>query len=335
MDNHTLAPECHFLDLERMESMLFSSDEDFDNAQQYLFDAHVVVSAMQKSKKKQAGGSRPGKKPNINRNAHEGAVRLQQDYFSENPTYSDEQFRRRFRMSRKVFTKIVTDIETANLYFVQKPDAAGKMGLTSLQKCTAAVRQLAYGMPADAIDEYVRMAESTSLKSLEEFCKTIIRIYGPKYLRYPTAADIADLLRIGEKRGFPGMLGSLDCCHWTWKNCPTAWAGQYRGKEKKPTIILEAVASYDLWIWHAFFGMPGSNNDINVLERSPLFTELYNGTAPIVKYTINGRYYEGGYYLADGIYPPLATLVQTISSPVGQKKKVGTRIIFNFENKIK
>ena len=24
--------------------------------------------------------------------------------------------------------------------------------------------------------------------------------------------------------------------------------------------------SFDLWIWHAFFGLPGSNNDINVLE---------------------------------------------------------------------
>src|SRR5438270_623559 len=26
----------------------------------------------------------------------------------------------------------------------------------------------------------------------------------------------------------------------------------------------------DLWIWHAFFGMPGSCNDINILDRSPI-----------------------------------------------------------------
>ncbi|XP_065082628.1 uncharacterized protein LOC135705006 [Ochlerotatus camptorhynchus] len=67
--------------------------------------------------------------------------------------------------------------------------------------------------------------------------------------------------------------------------------------------------------------MPGSNNDINVLDRSPLFSEIYNGRAPLAKYTVNGRQYSVGYYLADGIYPPLATLVQTISSPVGLKKK--------------
>jgi hypothetical protein len=41
----------------------------------------------------------------------------------------------------------------------------------------------------------------------------------------------------------------------------------FTGRGKHPTMILEAVASYDLWIWHAYFGLPGSCNDINVLER--------------------------------------------------------------------
>ena len=48
------------------------------------------------------------------------------------------------------------------------------------------------------------------------------------------------------------MLGSLDCMHWTWKNCPKAWHGMYCGKSRDATIVLEAVASQDLWIWHAF-----------------------------------------------------------------------------------
>ncbi|CAN1350342.1 hypothetical protein LINPERPRIM_LOCUS42130 [Linum perenne] len=41
------------------------------------------------------------------------------------------------------------------------------------------------------------------------------------------------------------MIGSIDCMHWEWKNCPTAWVGQYTGYKRKPTIVLEAVASYD------------------------------------------------------------------------------------------
>ena len=63
------------------------------------------------------------------------------------------------------------------------------------------------------------------------------------------------------------------------------------------------MASYDLWIWHAFFGLPGSHNDINVLERSSIFSKLAKGRAPLVNYSINGNDYLTGYYLADGIYP--------------------------------
>ena len=49
------------------------------------------------------------------------------------------------------------------------------------------------------------------------------------------------------------------------ENCPVALQGQYKGHMKKATMVLEAVASFDLYIWHAFFGVPGSLNDINVL----------------------------------------------------------------------
>ncbi|CAN0846537.1 hypothetical protein LINGRAHAP2_LOCUS4501 [Linum grandiflorum] len=117
------------------------------------------------------------------------------------------------------------------------------------------------------------------------------------------------------------MIGLIDCMHWEWKNCPTAWAGQYTGYKKKPTIVLEAVASYDTWIWHAFFGTPESNNDINTLGVSPLFDEAVRGFLPKVSYEVNGTMYNQCYYLADGIYPSWAIFVKTISNPNNQKMK--------------
>ncbi|CAN1121157.1 hypothetical protein LINPERPRIM_LOCUS2012 [Linum perenne] len=77
------------------------------------------------------------------------------------------------------------------------------------------------------------------------------------------------------------MLGSIDCMHWAWKNCPTAWHGQYaRGDHRTPTIMLEVVASQD------------------------------------------GRNYNLGYYLTDGIYPNWATFVKSVPLPQGPKHKL-------------
>ena len=162
------------------------------------------------------------------------------------------------------------------------------------------------------MDEYIRIGESTAIESLRRFVKVVIAMFGDHYLRSPNNIDIARLLQTGEQRGFPGMLGSIDCMHWKWKNCPTAWQGMYTG---------HCHASQDLWIWHAFFGLPGSLNDINVLDRSPVFTLLANGHAPPVNYIINGHEYRMRYYLADGIYPNWSTFVKTIPCPQGLNKK--------------
>ena len=133
-------------------------------------------------------------------------------------------------------------------HFVQKRDAAGVVGLSSIQQITAALRMLTYGVPADSVDDYIQIGESTAIESLKRFVKAVVAISSDEYLRSPNNNDIARLLAIGESCGFPGMLGSVDCMHWKWKNCPTAWHDMYSGHIHEPTIILEAVASYDLWI---------------------------------------------------------------------------------------
>ena len=59
-----------------------------------------------------------------------------------------------------------------------------------------------------------------------------------------------------------------------------------------------------------------------MLESSHLFANLTEGRAPLAHYAIQGKEYNMGYYLADGIYPKRSTLVQTIHDPRGPKKKL-------------
>jgi hypothetical protein len=125
-----------------------------------------------------------------------------------------------------------------------------------------------------------------------------------EYLRPPKPEELEKILQQNEACGFPDMIGSIDCMHWRWKNCPKAWAGFFtRGDKGCPTMILEAVASHDRCIWHAIFGTFGSQNDINILNKSPLFINQLKGEAPRVHYSVNGNPYNTPYYLADGIYP--------------------------------
>ncbi|XP_074325375.1 uncharacterized protein LOC141662739 [Apium graveolens] len=229
----------------------------------------------------------------------------------------------RFRMGRHVFLRIVDALSNFDPYFQQRIDAVGRKGLSPLQKCTAAIRMLAYGISADAVDDYVRIGETTAIECLKRFVSGVITIFEGEYLRTPNSNDVQRLLQMGEARGFPGMMGSIDCMHWQWKNCPKAWKGMFmNGHKGVATIVLEAVASSDLWIWHAFFGVAGSNNDINVLDRSPVFDEVLQGRAPEVNYTINGNNYNTGYYLTDGIYPEWTTFVKTIPRPQNEKRKL-------------
>ncbi|GKD58486.1 ALP1-like protein [Tanacetum coccineum] len=153
------------------------------------------------------------------------------------------------------------------------------------------------------------------LQKVVEYHELLMKLYMPKYLRKPTLEDV---VKIQQKHnnvyGFPRMLGSIDCMHWEWKNCPVSWQGQYdMGDKKYPTIMLEAVASQDLWIWHAFYGMAGANNDINVLDNSLLFDDLLDDLAHVVPYVVNGVQYRNGYYLADGIYSEWASFVKSFT----------------------
>ncbi|XP_058748763.1 uncharacterized protein LOC131621735 [Vicia villosa] len=62
------------------------------------------------------------------------------------------------------------------------------------------------------------------------------------------------------------------------------------------TVILEAVATYDLWIWH--------------------------GNTPKVNFFVNQRPYNMAYYLADGIYPSYPTFVKSIRLPQSEPDKL-------------
>ena len=142
-----------------------------------LHQAKVLIQSSVKELEKKASDHRLNPRKHINRPREEAHAKLVNDYFSENPLYPSNIFRRRFRMSRLLFLRIVDALGQWSPYFTQRVDALNRLGLSPLQKCTAAIRQLATGSSADALDEYLKIGETTAMECLKEFAKGVRGIW--------------------------------------------------------------------------------------------------------------------------------------------------------------
>ncbi|CAL2259560.1 unnamed protein product [Prunus armeniaca] len=233
-------------------------------AQRELDEQLGVAIALLEEENQSRRGSREGRAPNVDRHRHSRGKNLLEDYFIPQSLYSDVHFRARYRMQPHLFNKVMHDIFNYDDYFVQKKNCVGNLGLLLEQKFTTVIRMLAYGSSADQ------------------------GLPAQTYAQEPAMAST--------------KIDSIDCMHWRWKNCPTAWQGDYGNRKGQKSIILEAVAGFDTWVWHAFFGVADSQNDLNVLGQSLVFNDVLRGEGPTITYQINNSVYQNEYYLADEGY---------------------------------
>ncbi|XP_021804518.1 uncharacterized protein LOC110748853 [Prunus avium] len=152
--------------------------------------------------------------PNVDRRRQSRGKNLLEDYFIQNSLYPVSKFRERYRMQPHLFQKIMHDICNYDTYFIQKYDALRVVGLLPEQKLTAILRMLTSGASVEQVDEIARMGKSTILECLVRFCDAVENLYTREYLRKPMPRDLQRLLQKAETRGFPGMIGSIDCMHW-------------------------------------------------------------------------------------------------------------------------
>ncbi|KAJ9546587.1 hypothetical protein OSB04_019130 [Centaurea solstitialis] len=82
----------------------------------------------------EATSSRQTRRPPKRRNRLAAHEKLVKDYFFDNPVYNNKDIERRFRMTRRLFLRIVADLESEYEFFRWTYDARGVKGFSPLKK---------------------------------------------------------------------------------------------------------------------------------------------------------------------------------------------------------
>jgi len=113
-------------------------------------------------------------------------------------------------------------------------------------------------------------------------------MFEPIYLRQLIRDNLEWQLEMNTTTRFVRMFVSFNYMHYKWKNCSIAWQFQFINKDRNDFIILKVIIDKCLWFWHVHFGLPSGNNDLNVLNRSQLVSNLLC----VQMWTLNFRWME-------------------------------------------
>ncbi|KAL7599449.1 uncharacterized protein LOC128126086 [Lactuca sativa] len=139
----------------------------------------------------------------------------------------------------------------------------------------------------DFIDDSMRMSERTARESLYRLARGVVETFSDKYFLKPSLNDMKQLyVAFEERHDFSGMLGSIDCTKWIWRNCPVAWKDQYTS---------------------GHLGSP------------------FVGKALDAPFTVNVNEYKFGHCLTDIIYPSYSMFVKAFRHPIKPIDKISKR----------
>lgn len=105
-------------------------------------------------------------------------------------------------------------------------------------KVLGCLRILAKGATFDNVYELNEISAEVNRVFFHSWTAKVVQVLGPHWIKIPT--DEADIERITSEyasNGFPGCIGSIDCVHIRWDNCPAQWRNLYKGKNSYPTIL--------------------------------------------------------------------------------------------------
>lgn len=186
----------------------------------------------------------------------EALLAIQRDYISVpgglvDPLFGSE-ISMMFQLSRTRFQHLMEDVQAKGIqFYLHRKEVNGRYTASMEARLLLPMQTLVYGVSSHVFCDYFQMSPEFARECRKQFDDAIQMLYYAKFLRRPSLEDLKGICCLHKAiHNVEGMFGSLDCTPTYWKNCPKAWQGSFKGKEDKPSIVLEGLCDH-----HMFFGM--------------------------------------------------------------------------------
>ncbi|KAE8710430.1 Biotin/lipoyl attachment domain-containing protein isoform 1 [Hibiscus syriacus] len=218
------------------------------------------------------------------------------------PDFSDEEFKRVFRMSKSTFDLICEELETA----VMKKNTMLREAIPVRQRVAVCIWRLATGEPLRMVSKRFGLGISTCHKLILEVCSAIKTVLMPKYLQWPDENKMKQIKDEFESiTGIPNVGGSMYTTHIPIIAPKTSVASYFnkkhteRNQKTSYSITLQGVVDQNGVFTDACIGWPGSMTDDQVLEKSAFHQRATMGQLKDV-WVVGGK----GYPLMDWVLVP-------------------------------
>jgi hypothetical protein len=129
-----------------------------------------------------------------------------------------KKFRRRFRIPYPLFKECLVPLCKEHNIFNLKKERKGIIPIEL--KIMAALRVLGRGSCCDDIAEMSEIGESTANHIFKMFVQGMAKSIFPLFVKPPTGPYLEKMLQLYNLLGLPGCIGSMDCTHIRYAQCP-------------------------------------------------------------------------------------------------------------------
>ncbi|XP_067629448.1 putative nuclease HARBI1 isoform X2 [Eurosta solidaginis] len=183
-------------------------------------------------------------------------------------SYTDQEFRRHFRLNRSTARMLIDRYNTSSFYTYKEHGGLPKVGAS--KEIYILLWYMANTNTFREIANLFNMSKTSAWSILRRVVEWLLSI-GHEYIQWPSASKVQDNMRkFKATKNIPNVVGCIDCSHIKIKT-PVSNNKAYFNRKHFYSLQLQAVVDADKMFINVFAGEPGSLHDSRILRRSSLY----------------------------------------------------------------